>query len=471
MRWREELQDFKQSPLRNWFFFALLVQVFFALPIGTNPASRWAALCALVEDGTPRIDAYVRHTIDWSRTPDGHYYSNKAPGPVLVAYPVFLALDAWQTSGVSSRAERDLIRYARRGMNLRILSFLFQITPFFFLAWLWARRLDELGVSEEGSYLSTVALLSGNTACLFLNTPFGHGFAAVCTLACFYFLTRKSIAGSAFFFGLGVLSEYSLAVLIFPLTFFWVRWMLAAVSPVRLVLQGIAGACPPALAWIGYHTYCFGNPFHIANRYQNPVFVDKLSESWNLWGVLAIPSPLTAMELLFGFSRGLLWTQPWTLLLLATLIALAWRGRLREHREWIGFSVVSFLLVFGVNCAFGGWHGGNSAGPRYLTPVIVALAPVLGLVWTLLTNRVRSVFWIAVGVSVFAQLVFLSVYLGSAPPNRALWGYYWDQLWSPNGATPAMRIAIAVPLAAFLLYRVWLAGASRKKRPARKRAF
>ena len=90
-----------------------------------NQNSRFDALVAFVEPGTPdhgsfRIDRFRRdkggrlvepservgNTMDWSWYPpagraspnlelgqvQGHYYSNKAPGPILLGIPVYAAL-------------------------------------------------------------------------------------------------------------------------------------------------------------------------------------------------------------------------------------------------------------------------------------------------------------------------------------------------------------------------------------------
>src|SRR3989338_7865785 len=60
----------------------------------TNTRSRLALLHSIKEDRTLRIDSYQHWTIDWARTPDGHYFSNKAPGPVFLALPFYWILDS-----------------------------------------------------------------------------------------------------------------------------------------------------------------------------------------------------------------------------------------------------------------------------------------------------------------------------------------------------------------------------------------
>ena len=53
---------------------------------GWNQNSRFDLVRAIVEQGTLRIDAYHENTQDKSFY-QGHYYSDKAPGLVLLALP------------------------------------------------------------------------------------------------------------------------------------------------------------------------------------------------------------------------------------------------------------------------------------------------------------------------------------------------------------------------------------------------
>src|SRR5438477_13195643 len=68
---------------------------------GWNQNSRLDLLHALFVDGTLRIDAYHGNTGDKSYQ-DGHYYSDKAPGIVILASPAFaISMAALSLSGVS----------------------------------------------------------------------------------------------------------------------------------------------------------------------------------------------------------------------------------------------------------------------------------------------------------------------------------------------------------------------------------
>lgn len=414
------------------------------MPVGTNPGSRWALLCALSEEGRLAIDSYSEHTIDWARTPDGHYYSNKAPGPTLLAFPVFKALDAWQTWGVADRAERDRIRYLQRGNNTRFLSFLFQVIPFFLLVFWWVRRFERWHFSRAAVAGATMALLLGNTADVFLNSFFGHGFTAVCALAVLAAAVQGAVAAAAFAFGWALLSDYSAAVLLVPLLFFWIPDLRASASRARWLLRLVGGASVPAVLWITYHQICFGGAFTIANAFQNPLFVEP--EGMRLWGILSLPNPAVMGELLFGSARGLLWTQPWVLLLLAVSLA-------RKCDRATAFAFTAFGLLFFVNAAFNGWHGGDSAGPRYLSAGLVLMGVALGMLWDGSPPWARAGFKVTVSAGVLFQLVLFSVY--RMPHYQPLWRFYWNELTGEKWATPASRLALTVPVAIFLIYRTW----------------
>ena len=457
MRWRVE-RKVLQSPLRDWFFFALFVQLFFATAVGTNPASRWATLCALVEDKTVRIDAYVEHTIDWARTPDGHYYSNKAPGPALLGLPVFWALDGLQTWGVAARPARDALRYEWRGFNLRLLSLLLQILPFFFLVALWLGKLERADVSVRAQAATAAALLLGTTGVVFLNSYFGHGMAVVFGLGLLYAVTERSVFWTAFFFGMGLLCDYGSSLLLLPLLPLWTRSWWKCHHKIHWLMRFALGAALPAVLWVAYHQAAFGNPFWIATRFQNPAFVDSAAEALNLWGVLALPDRNTLFELSLGPTRGLLFTQPWVLFFLAAawMIPMAQEGLLRKPQKyWVQFAAVSFLLLFLMNAAFGAWHAGNSPGPRYLSVGLVLCAAALGWMWDAFSPEWERRMWWLLALTAVLQRVFLWIYLGCPGPEETLWSFYRRELTGEHAGTPLSRLAVGVPLVLYLFWKSW----------------
>src|SRR5262245_27794027 len=71
----------------------LLVSWLYFLPrwADWSQNSRLNLTLAIVDKGTLRIDDYYQNTGDYAKF-EGHYYTDKAPGPSLLAVPVYAAI-------------------------------------------------------------------------------------------------------------------------------------------------------------------------------------------------------------------------------------------------------------------------------------------------------------------------------------------------------------------------------------------
>jgi len=442
----------KRNLLWAWLLFALIAQVAFQQQGGTNARSRGATLLALVEEGSFQMDRYLSLTVDWAQTPDGHFYSNKAPGPVFLALPVFWAVDRVQTWGVADRQQRDVIREQSINGNLRFLSLLLQLLPFLLVVGLWYRELENLKVSSATRTLFLCAVLFSNTAAVFMNTFFGHGLAAVWMLLLFWAVWKQRFALAGFCFGWAALCDYGAAVYAVPLAVVAVRVGLRRHSLVGDCARIAAGAVLPATIWVVYHGAIFGGPLSLPYRYQNPVFVDMAHQSVQLWGVLGLPSATILVELIFGSFRGMLWTQPWVLLLIAALVFVrASKAATPLARDLVQAVVAGFALLLLMNASFGGWHGGASPGPRYLAPGLVLFAIAMGMRADAFKKNLQLSLAVLVGISAVFALVALSVY--ELPrEDMTLWGFYFDRLTGEHRKTPALRLAISLPWLGCLLF-------------------
>lgn len=427
-------------PARWWILLFLAVNVAFPIRPSTNPLSRYALLCALVEDGSFRIDPYVGETIDWSRTPDGHYYSNKAPGPALAALPLFFAFDRLSVGSLPTRAARDEARWHRHRMRaMSLLSFFVQAVPLAILVALAAAALAASGAPAAGIHFFALAALFGNTASLFTNTFFGHAFAAACALAMAIALLKRSPGWVGFFFGWTLLSDYGAAVLL--------PFVLFVVAPRQWAKLAVGGLVPGAL-WIVYHVACFGSPFALPQKFQNPVFVDTAAP---LWGVIGgIPDPRIVVALVFGTTRGLLWTQPWVLAL-----CLATPSAARKRPDVATLAAVflpALALLIWMNAAFGGWHGGDTPGPRYLSLVFPALALLAGLSYSALGPISVRASWVGLAVAVALYLVFMAAPV-LAPPTLPLWSFYLPLVTKTASLARLAALGILALLAAIAALR------------------
>jgi len=442
----------KRSTLWVWLLFALVAQVAFQQQGGTNARSRGATLLALVEEGSFQIDRYLSLTVDWAQTPDGHFYSNKAPGPVFLALPFFWVVDQVQTWGVADRQQRDVIREQSINGNLRFLSLLLQLLPWLLVVGLWYRELENLKVSSTTRIIFLCAVLFANTSAVFMNTFFGHGLAAIWMLLLFWAVWKQRFALAGFCFGWAALCDYGATVYAVPLAVLAMRAGLRRHSLVTDCARIAAGAALPAVLWVSYHGAIFGGPLSLPYRYQNPIFVDMAHQSVQLWGVLGLPSPAILVQLLFGTFRGMLWTQPWVMLLIAVLVVVrAGKATAPLARDLVQAILTGFLLLLLMNASFGGWHGGASPGPRYLAPGLALFAIALALRADEFTKNLRFAFTVLVGIGAVFALVALSVY--ELPrEDMTLGGFYFDRLTGEHWKTPALRLAISLPWLAWLLF-------------------
>lgn len=423
---------------------------------GPNAVSRFLTLRAMGEEMTFRIDKRIGASADWSQTPDGHYYCNKAPGPMLLGFPAFFVVDQiprlWEKGYRDEHGHRHTPGYFSKTWT----SFFNQIVPILLLLAVILRWLDAQGIRRTTQTYFTLAVLFGSTVSLYYNNYSGHAFEALLQLGALYALLRGHYAWVGFFAGGALLSDYEFTVQIpaFVAALGWILW--SRQEWVRPLLRLSLGAVVPAVLWIWYHTSAFGSPFLVTTHFQNPIFLDTLSEEANFLGVFRAPNFGILKELLVGPSRGILVTQPW---ILALLPLVAWpfivskaaspagtRPFLAaERRACAIFCVLSLAALLVVNMSYGGWHGGGAAGPRYLSGVFLCFALWLAIEFDTFPDWMRYLFWALLAVSLaFRVLVFGSTILG---PNAPLWAWYIEEFAKPS-KTAESRAALFMVLMA-----------------------
>lgn len=402
----------------------------------------------MVEDHSFCIDNYKDLTVDWARTPDGHYYSNKAPGPMLLAFPLFLAFDKVLNHDVQERSVRDKNRRDYNWLVFNTLSLLFQALPYLVLVAIALKWAATLGVSPAGLHVSCVSMLFGNTAALFMNTYFGHAIAANCVLALCLCLIYRRYAPSGLAYGLALLADYGSAVLL-P-GFLLATFVREPITKWKSCASRIAiGAFVPAVLWISYHVLCFGGPFTLPSRYQNPVFVDKVN--CDIIGIFNLmPDPIVAFKLLFGFRRGMLWSQPWVLVILAGLILHPLKLKLfsfatsSSSQSLLLFAIPGFLLLLWMNAAFHEWHGGCTPGPRYMC----AIFPVYGLLCGMLYNNCSKIWHLCIITTLLLSVVYwICIYsTNHMVPDISLWSHPVNILANDPSSNVIMRVIVIIIL-------------------------
>jgi len=241
----------RQSNVFHWCILSLALAVLGAdeKAGGANPLSRFALLRTMAVDHSFHIDRYLSWTVDWARTPDGHHYSNKAPGPSFLALP-FEALD--------HRDEAPPTPWLRN-----LISILLQAVPFSLLTLLIAAELQKRGRSLEAQNFAAVAILLGNTAAVFMGVFFGHALSACLLLSAILCWIQERWFGTGMALGWLILSDYGAAVLLVPAG-------ISMAMGARGIGKALLGAALPAALWIVYHTICFGSPWTLPMAFQNP---------------------------------------------------------------------------------------------------------------------------------------------------------------------------------------------------------
>lgn len=424
------------SDVSNFKVFKFFVLIFLATNIiyfknyNMNILSRLALLRSMTFDYSFKINNHVHLTIDWSKTPNGNFYSNKAPGPCLIAFPVYFVM----AKITYLLVEKNIISYNNwhRYIELFILHFIcviFQVIPFAFIIWKFVLWLSEKGYDSSAINFFILGTFFGNTSSFFMSSFFGHGFAAMTVMFSIFFLLKNKWFFSGLFLGLSILSDYS-SVFLFPLIFIG---YLKTLFKKNNILKFLLGVSVFMALFALYNFICFGSPIHTAFQYENPELTEKKMNL--LFGIFSLPRFGILIELLFGPSRGLLFTQPQILFGMFFLIVFMIKNRMIlstcEYSSlfFVTLTFLGVLLIF--NSSFNGWHGGGSHGPRYLSVSFPPLILSISLLWPNYSSFKKRILWVLLGISIFLYILVIGAphRPGPVPIWTAVLSYYvapWD---------------------------------------------
>jgi hypothetical protein len=299
----------------------------------------------------------------------GHFHPNKAPGTALLAVPGYAILfhlecaagldpDDWWVLTVNA--------WLTTVLSVGVVSAIGCV--------LFYRLAVELsGGARRDALCATVAF---GAATLFY--PYGtmlheHNVVAVALLAAFYCLYRaRSVTGraGAWLVFAGVCAGYAATCnyIVAVVVLFFGLYLVNFSRDVRRWAAFGAGVLVPFLALCAYHTSCFGTPFATNYHFQNPHFQ---ADGQSFLGVFQPPRSDVLLMLLVSPYRGLFFSSPVLVMGVVGWVTLRHSGR-HAAEATLFLAIVSFFLLF--NCAFNGWPGGWTVGPRYLVPAIPFLA-------------------------------------------------------------------------------------------------
>ena len=330
-------------------------------PINESPAAEGVKLAPMIELCSSGDLGYVPHT--------GHFHPNKPPGTSFLGVPAYF---------IAYHVERALGMNPDAWWTLTLNAWITTIGSIGLISALACVLFFRLAREFAGGALfpaaaATLAFAFGTTFFPFATLFFDHAATGSLLLAAFYFVRRKSagallLAGACA--GLAAITNYLAAV---PVAFLAAYALLARLdgpaskADFRRTAIYLAGVLPFLILICWYNAVNFGSPTRLANDFQSPLFKDTGA----FLGMFVLPSSYVAGLITVSPYRGIFFLSPVLIMGAWSLVAwLADKSRAAEARLCLAI----FGFFFLVNISFNGYHGGFSAGPRYLVPGLPFLA-------------------------------------------------------------------------------------------------
>jgi hypothetical protein len=446
----------RASPWRVRFAYAIwLFGIFgYFVPAATwNPVSRFGLTRAIVEEHSLRIDSFAESTGDRSFR-NGHWYSDKAPAPALLAvvpYALVHALQSWRHKTPEFRAVGTPDMPARHvTVNAPFAQGLYVCSAS--TAGLAGAILGVLGFEvlrrrvESGVALATsMVVVLGTPIMPYATSFYGHVVAAAFLFAGLMLLhanpsgdasrAQVRVAGACLVLAAG--SEY----IVFGPVVVGVLFAFARVRPGsrkedarRLALDLAAGAALPLAILGAYHAACFGAPWRTGYSF---IAREEFARG-HASGLLGIrlPSMPALWGIFFSRERGLFLVSPVLLVGAAGGVwAVARRGRQRFD---VMAACVTATLVL-MNAGYYLWWGGASVGPRHVVPVLSFLGCGIAAALTSRASAagagagpgaraLRAITIVLGAASIASMLVLASVGLEAPETGNILTDYAWSRL-------------------------------------------
>jgi hypothetical protein len=369
--------------------------LFIVYPPGAQDVSR-LCLTRAAAHGHLSADACLAGAVDVA-TYGGHLYSDKAPGVSVLALPVAAAVGLREPKRWGYPADLRVwaIRVAVNGLALLLCAFLV------------GRVAEGLVPGTGGPTL--VAFSLGTEAAALALGGFSHVPAAALAFAAFVLAWRRKPLLAGLVAGAAVLVEYEAGLVALVLAGY------VLLTGVRGFGRYVLGAVPAALALSAYNAAAFGSPFHLSYRYVADPFAARQAA-----GFFGIHAPSRhAIKLVFVGNQGLLFDSPFLLASAAGLVLL-WRRRSAEAAVCT-LVVLAFLAL---DCGYFDPYGGDSPGPRLVTPAL----PFLALGLPLILERARVVGAALVTASVVASTAVALTWPTAVHATQRYHGTVWRRL-------------------------------------------
>jgi len=406
--------------------------------------------------GTVAIDAY-------DNTPDraefaGHYYSDKAPGAVVVALPGFVIGAVFlKIIGIVLESDAGWL-YSSWIACFASVGIVAATGAFFLFKWLLQY------VSPQASFITTLAIFLGASPLVYATMLFSHSLVAGCLAIGLWAVNppldrpadrfrskgwlghhwRDLLAG--FLCGWALASEYTSGIVVTGL----LLWQLSN-GKSRAICFSLA-ALPPLLLIPFYSWMCFHNPFILP--YSLHVSFPQMKE-----GIFAIGWPILEItfNLLFSPARGLFFWTPFLIMAIAGY----WRLlRINRRLFWLVYAVPILQVVI-ISGRVWDWQAGPTLGARYLTPILPFLALPCALGVQCLPRIGTALALYSVGITTLAILTNASPASSTKDPlldlhiPLLLQGEFSPNLGRVVGLPPYASIAFYYLVMSGGIYWIW----------------
>lgn len=387
-----------------------------------------ALTAAVAEHGTVQIDRYEHVLgVDFARN-KGHLYSDKAPGQPLLAVPAYLA---YRLAGGESAEVK------RVAFNLGL-----------WWASLWSAALPAAALvivmtrlarpwNERRSLPAALAMAFGSLLLPFGSLLFSHTLSALCVAGAILAWRdapgdRRRLLVTGLLLGAAVSVEYTAVVALVVIAG-------ASLLRDRWASRWVAlGAAIPLAALAAYQWIAFGSPTRVPYRYHNLGLHDSAAAG------LVVPG-FDRIWILSTSDRGALLLTPIVLLGVVGLVLAAIEHP--QRRTELAVVAAVFVGFFAVQAGAADLTGGESLGPRYLSPGLAPLVIGLAVLW----ERLRA---LCAGIAlVSGTIMTLATYSDPLPRqqvasllrywlDRSFDGQFQDTLLTPLLGRPAILLVL-----------------------------
>ena len=367
------------------FFTFFIIYSFFVYWIGWNEQSHLALTRAIADEGRFEIDSYANQTSDRAFY-NGHYYSDKDPGPSFLAVPIY---GTWEfiysnffSNGFKEKysgnnnyittviGENNIPIYEYINPSFFILTSMILVTIFtsslfsaltIVLIYKISRYFTE---NERHRIILIIAAGLGTLMFTYSLVFMKHASETFFSFLTFYILFKvkqEKIKENKYFaiagISLGVALTCSVTAVIVGIACLIYLIYYQKKKKKHFIFGGLIGLLP----FLFYNFLIFNTPFTLSRHYLDQTIWPKLG------GIdgLQIPNPFVALRLTFYPEKGIFYYSP---ILFISLFGLFYMyKKFKLESKLIIFIFISFLIM---NSSWWAWWGGANFGSRHLTPIM-----------------------------------------------------------------------------------------------------